>query len=221
MSLNGPEYCEQYDNETLITYYHRRKNKLNAFSGERIPKKIKFKFYHMWNPFTGERLDIDKNGPLLFNALEYYDFIFANRYRCLWINNNTIDEEANNYYGEILGTGKDMTINTKYRHKYLYNLQIDDCYLPKNNDVNFRSLITFGPILNDDEIAKIDNIVKKNYKDRTPMSELKKLYDGALDNSPSIDIINKYKRIFPNYTYEQLVNTYNTECVNKLVSLRK
>lgn len=210
-----------YDNNTLNYYYNLRKNKKDPLFNEIIPKHLRFKFYYEWDPFTGIRLNKDKNGPLYFNALTLYEFYFINRYRGLWIDNDIISD-VNNYYGEMIGHGKNIN-NLKDRHKYLFRIPIMDCYIPAVNNDNFNikttlSLVTFGPILTDSEIAQIDEIVLESDNTKTPLSVLKKLYDGALDDLPDIS---KYVKIHPNLKYEEYVYMYNIQCVNNLVSLKK
>ncbi len=214
------KYINDYDDNTTNLYYNRRIKKLNTLSGDKIKKKYIFKFYYKWDPFNGIRLDKDEIGPLYFDALELYEFYFVNRFRELWIKESI--DNIPPYYGEIVGSGISMKKKGNKTHKYLYRLPIIDCYLPniKNNNISTKmySYITFGPLLTKKEIEHIDKIVLLEKSDRTPLSRLKELYDGALDKNPDIS---KYKEIHSSLNNEELIYLYNTQCVNKLVGLKK
>ena len=99
-------------------------------------KKDLFSFKYKWNSYTGERENIDENGPLYFDPIALIHYFYVNRLNNLWISNNN---GFKGYYGDALGNGPDFYIAGRgdFRNWYLFRLPIPDCYLHKehNNQV--------------------------------------------------------------------------------------
>ena len=202
---------DDYDETTTELYRTLRLFKLDPITNEEIPKDLYFEFKHKWNPLTGHRTDIDEMGPLCFNAWNLYQYYHSNRHNGLWY---PPVQQFQGYYGDLLGCGKDMIINTRpCPEKYLYRLPIIDCYLKKSHN---HSLITMGPILTNEEIEKIDILISNHRKNKPSLKNLKEYYDEALNNSP--DVL-ELKKIYPDLSNKELVEKYNRSFVDKLVKL--
>ena len=169
-----------------------------------------FYFYDKWDSINGERLGTDPIGPLCFNALELYNYYFVNRCKGLW---NPPENNFQGYYGELLGSGTDININSRGSkpEKYLFRLPIIDCYLYENHNYSY---ITFGPLLTDEEIDIIDNLLNENV--RIPLREIKLCYDKALEQNPNINEINKLKDLFPDKSEVDIKEAYNRQFVDML-----
>jgi len=202
---------DEYDETTTELYRILRIYKYDPISQEPIPNNLLFEFSNQWNPLTGIRTNIDIIGPLYFNAWNLYQYYYLNRFNGLWI--PPIDD-FQGYYGDLLGCGKDIIINSKPNpEKYLYRLPIIDCYLKKNH--NF-SLITMGPILTDEEIIKIDFLISNLRKEKPTLKLLKNYYDEAINNSPDIlELKNTCSVLLKN----ELIQKYNRSFVDKLIKL--
>jgi len=213
-----------FNKDTTEKYYNCRINQLDAITGEPIENSKIIMFSYMWNPFTGKKIhQRDEYGPLCFNALILYEYYFVNRYKGLWIQEDTLCDIQNTYGIEIIGTGNNINENHAMFHKYLYRLPIIDCYIPeKNSDIKYCNsydlVTTIGPILTVNDIKKIDRIVHIHDPTRTPLKYLKELYDGALDNHPDIT---KHKKMFSNLSDNELKYKYNIGCIDRLVALKK
>lgn len=211
----------EYDNTTNETYRIKRLYKLDPLTDESIPGNLLFEFKYKWDPITGERIGIDENGPLCFNAINLYNYYYANRYKGLW---NPAIDNFEGFYGDLLGSGKTININSRGPNpeKYLFRLPIIDCYLIKGHNL---SIITMGPILDDSEIEFIDNIVykynKNRYKIYTSLKTLKIYYDNALNDKPNMKCheIKELKKNYPDISKNEILYRYNKIWVDKLVSL--
>jgi hypothetical protein len=95
--------------------------------------------------------------------------------------------------------------------KYLFRLPIIDCYLADGHNY---SLITFGPLLTDDEINIIDNLINGFVK--IPLRELKLCYDKALEKNPDVYEINKLKNLYPDKSEVDIKEEYNRQFVDML-----
>jgi hypothetical protein len=201
-----------YDLTTRETYRMKRILKIDPLTDKQLnDKKDKiFYFYDKWDPITGERMGADPIGPLCFNALELYGYYFSNRCKGLWY---APENNFQGYYGELLGSGKDININSRGSNpeKYLFRLPIIDCYLADKHNY---SLITFGPILTDDEINTIDNLISGGI--RIPLKEIKVCYDKALEKNPDINELNKLKNLYPNKSEVDIKEAYNRQYVDCL-----
>lgn len=213
----------KFDKTTTEIYRMKRLFKIDPITDIKVSEEFAFKFYNSWNPYTGIRNNNDEIGPLYFNAITLYDFYFINRYKGLW---NPPSEQYQGYYGELLGTGKNIKIKSRGYNpeKYLYRLPIIDCYLPKNH--NF-SIITIGPELNNNEIEQIDNIIlklhpKKTLNNFTTLSQLKFYYDKALDPSPDQNCseIKILKEKYKDLSCIEINDKYNRYWVDKLINIK-
>lgn len=213
----------QYDDTTTETYRIRRLFKIDPLTDLEVREEIAFRFYNMWNPYSGVISGIDPIGPLYFNAINLYNYYFLNRYKGLWV---PPQDQFQGYYGDAVGTGKKIKIISRgiYPERYLFRLPIIDCYL-QNDHKN--SLVTMGPELTDDDIAQIDAIVMTAHPSRTlknfvSLATLKTYYDNALEMCPNPeskemkDIISKY----PNMDQSNLNLKYNIYWVDKLVKIK-
>ena len=201
-----------YDITTRETYRMKRILKIDPLTDKKLDdKKDKiFYFYDKWDPLTGERISTDPIGPLAFNALDLYYYYFKNRYKGLWY---APENNYQGYYGELVGTGKDININSRGSNpeKYLFRLPIIDCYLAEGHNY---SLITFGPLLTDNDINTIDNLI--NGVVRIPLRELKLCYDKSLETNPDVDEINKLKILYPDKSEVDIKEAYNRQYVDCL-----
>ena len=204
--------CDDYDETTTELYRTLRLYKLDPITNEEISKDLIFEFKYKWDPLTGERKDIDKMGPLCFNALNLYQYYYSNRYNGLWY---PPVQQYQGYYGDLLGCGKDMVVNGRpCQEKYLYRLPIIDGYLKKSHD---HSLITMGPILTNEEIEHIDILISNHMKKKTSLKILKEYYDQALNDCPDISELKKNNSELSD---KELVDKYNRIFVDNLVNLK-
>lgn len=201
-----------YDETTTELYRTMRLYKIDPITNEEISKDFIFEFKYKWDPLTGQRTDIDEMGSLCFNALNLYQYYYSNRHNGLWY---PPVQQFQGYYGDLLGCGKDMMVNTRLcPEKYLYRLPIIDCYLTKSHN---HSIITMGPVLTDEEINKIDILTNNHRKNKTSLKMLKEYYDESLNNSPDIT---ELKKTNPELSDKELVEKYNRSFVDKLVKLQ-
>lgn len=201
----------EYDETTTEKYRTLRLLKIDPIFEEEIDKNLLFEYKYSWDAITGEKKDIDEFGPLCFNAWTLYEYYYKNRYNGLWIPS---EENYQGYYGNLVGSGKDLKINGKfYPEKYLYRLPIIDCYLKKNHNY---SIITMGPVLTDDDINNIDKLILKIRKNKPSLKILKEYYDESLNNSPNI---NELKKKYSDLTDMDLKEKYNRIYVDKLLKL--
>ncbi len=211
---------EKYDKTTTEIYRTKRLFKIDPLIDTEIPQHLIFEYKYRWDPYTGEVLDEDPIGPLCFNAITLYDFIFANRYKGLW---NPPNDGFQGFYGDLVGSGIKMEVKSRGENaeKYVFRLPIIDCYLPPEHNLSF---ITMGPILTDEDLDKIDQIVKKYHKNKNYITELKKiknLYDYAILNDISDPEFIKHKeKINANFTEKEMLESFNRQYVDKLVKLR-
>ena len=213
----------KYDKTTNETYRIRRLYKVDPFTDQEIPTNMIFEFTEVWNPYTGLREKKDPIGPLCFNAINLYDYYYANRYKGLW---NPPVELYQGYYGDFIGTSKSIRIKSRGANpeRYLFRLPIIDCYLPITHKF---STITLGPELTDDEISKIDSIILKSHPKRSignfeSLSRIKYYYDNALNPSPDPDSdeIIELKKKYPTLNNNEINEKYNRFWVDKLVKLK-
>ena len=219
-SVNNDNKNLQYDNTTNETYRIKRLFKIDPLIDQEIPNNLLFEFKYRWNPYNGEREQEDEIGSLCFNALNLYDYYYSNRFKGLW--NPPIDQYQG-YYGDLLGTGKNIKIVSRGENpeKYLYRLPIIDCYLKQNHNY---SIVTMGPVLNDEEINQIDKIILTHHKNRfnknfIKLSTLKLYYDNAIESCPdqnSNDIVELVQK-YPNLTNKEINDKFNRYYVDKLL----
>ena len=196
IKINGPIYnklkklYESFYKRNINNYYSYRKNVIDPILLIKLPlhkKKISdlFCFRYTWNPYNGDRLSKDKDGPLYFDPCTLVHYYYINRLKNLWIEGFIDNEEYyEGHYGDALGNGPDFEIKGRGKHPdwYLFRLPIIDCYVENN----YSQAVTMGPILTDKEISTIYNLSKKyNFKkiygyNRPNLQILKKLYDIAV-----------------------------------------
>lgn len=209
---------DKYDITTLETYRIKRIFKIDPIDDYEIPKNLIFEFKNKWNPYTGCRLDEDEIGPLCFNSLNLFDYFYKNRLNGLWY---IPSDNFEGYYGELVGSGTNIQINSRgfYPEKYLFRLPIIDCYLKNNHNY---SVVTMGPLLTDEEIEIIDNILLKYGKKRylTTLKIIKNFYDKALCKNPNPDEIEELQKKFPSYSKKDIIEKYNRINVDKLIQLK-
>lgn len=211
---NNNKNNNNYDLTTTETYRIKRLFKLDPFTDEEIPENLMFKFYHKWDPYTGERSTIDEVGPLCFNALTLYEYYFKNRLNGLW---NPPTGVFEGYYGDLVGCGENIEIVSRGLNpqKYLFRLPIIDCYLKQDHNL---SVVAMGPLLTNEEINTIDKLI--NGKKKSPLSLIKKYYDSAITtNIPQIEIEN-LKNNFPTFDEKELKDKFNRQFVEKLKILQ-
>lgn len=196
----------QYNFITRETLRMKRLSKRDIFNDEIIPIDECFEYFDMWDAYTGKKIGKkDEFGPLCFNGFELCYFYYINRLNGLF---NKPEGEYDGYYGELLGTGIDINIISRgcYPERYLLRLPVIDCYVYENAK---HSHVTMGPILTNDEINKLDDILDYNYKNFNKiicnsaklMAKIKYHYDEALNYNPNkndliyLDLINKHPEL--------------------------
>jgi hypothetical protein len=212
-----------YNFKTSETYRMKRLAKRDVFNDEKILEEECFKYYKIWNPYTGKILDKnDEFGPLCFNGYELSYFYYSNRLNGMW---NAPVDGFDGFYGDILGTGKNINIISRGHHpqRYLLRLPIIDCYL--NEESNY-SRITMGPLLSDEEIQFLDNILNYNKItfnksiSNTPnlLKQIKYNYDEALNPNPDTtnEIMIDLMEQFPLSEKQTIIEKYNRYHVDVL-----
>lgn len=190
-NLSSITNYDKFEKLTRETYRVMRELQLDPISHQRVPKNLQFKFEYMWDPITGERLEKDKYGPLCFNVLSLAKNFYYNRLRLLWVDG----EEENGfkyegYYGDGVEAGEELFISGRgnHKHMHLFRLPVIDCYLPEKFSM---SIITMGPVLNNDEIKEIQDKIDNYYKNeeisvkklKFNLIKMKELYDTAIKKS--------------------------------------
>lgn len=197
---NGPsfkKFSKLYDKyaknkkRSLTRYQNLRYNLIDPILLLELPlhnknKKDIFYFKEKWNPFNGQRLNKDHDGPLAFDPCTLVHYFYVNRLKNLWID-ETIEngEYFQGHYGDALGNGPDFEIKGRGKHPdwYLFRLPILDCYIEDNPT----QAVTMGPILSDEEIEEIYKLSKRyNFKNiygykRPNLLKVKQLYDIAVN----------------------------------------
>ena len=213
----------KYDKTTNETYRIKRLYKIDPFLDNKIPSNLCFEFKYKWNPFNGERGELDEIGPLCFNAINLYDYYYINRYKGLWI---PPQDGFQGMYGDLVGNGKNVNIKSRgiFPERYLFRLPIIDCYILSTQNL---SVVTMGPELTEDEITQIDTIViklhpKKSNTRFASLTMLKYYYDRALDITPdqNSDEIKELKLKYNNLSQSEINAKYNRYYVDKLINLK-
>ena len=227
ISSNKPKinlYDKKYSHTTLEYYKAMRIRKMDPITMQDIESENVFAFKYMWDPYTGERLGEDPYGPLYFDPHNLIKYFYTNRLNGLWV--EPVDVSSGyyeGYYDDALGCGEDMFINSRGYHpeRYLFRLPIIDCYLTDDHN---NSIITMGPKLTNDEIQLIERLSNKdNYrnlfgfnKEKPNLIHIKKLYDQAISQTPSITLIDNLS----NEEIKKLWNEANRKAVDNLVHLK-
>lgn len=227
---NGGILCD-YDETTLEYYRVIRQRKMNVFlpGYSDFDSSKSFMYPYRWNPYSGEKIDVDPYGPLCFFPDDLIYNFYIKRLDMLWT--DAVDEFGGFYegfYGDAVGAGKSIEIAGRgsYPERYLFRLPITNCYLPKSHNMIF---ITMGPILSDEEILEIDELANKfgNYyrktyrKNRPSLYKMKQLYDQAISKTPDISkLISKEKEILlTNTELAEIRERANKEAVEELKKL--
>jgi hypothetical protein len=197
------KYLQTYDQKTTQYYKAHRIRLIDPFDSTQLTESNAFIFPHIWNPYTGEIIGIDPFGPLYFSPVNLILAIYAKRLFNLWIEpSNERGGYFQGYYGDNVGIGDKFNIPGKGMmiERNIFRLPMIDCYLPnlkndsKNICNNSMSRITMGPLLTDENILMIDNLIK-NYWESDPMikrvyreikslKNLKNIYDIAIHPTP-------------------------------------
>jgi hypothetical protein len=217
-------YNKKYSHTTMEYYKAMRIRKMDPITMQDIKSDNVFAFKYMWDPYTGDRLGEDPYGPLYFDPHNLIKYFYTNRLNGLWV--EPIDELGGyyeGYYDDGLGCGEDMFINSRGYHpeRYLFRLPIIDCYLTDDHN---NSIITMGPKLTNEEIHLIEELSnqnKNNYKnlfdkDKPNLINIKKLYDQAISQTPSITLTDNLS----NEEIKELWNKANKVAVHTLVHMR-
>ncbi len=210
---------DKYDKTTTETYRLKRLLKIDPLTDLEVPEHLRFEYEFKWDPISGEVIEKDEVGPLCFNAITLYDYLFQNRFKGLW---NPATDGFEGYYGDLVGSGSKLEIKSRGLNpeKYLFRLPIIDCYLHPEHNL---SLITMGPILSDSHINSIDEIVKKYHKNKnyiTPLIKLKELYDKAISKEPDCHGFKEFKAKTENVSENEVKEKFNRICVDKLVKMK-
>ena len=121
------QYLDSYNDTTCIYYKDHRTKKTDPITFEKLKDELSFKFYQMWNPYTGNRyLDqTDIFGPLVFHPINLLQHFYQSRLNGLWI--PPVDGYEG-YYGDAMGSGNDIELSRgTYPERYLFRLPISDC----------------------------------------------------------------------------------------------
>lgn len=214
--------------EIIDTYSKFRNKDIDPILLENLPiagydsnKFFKFKF--KWNPYTGERGEIDTNGYLSFDPDTLIHFFYTNRINYLW---ETSNNDYTGYYGDALGNGPNFEIKGRGTHPdwNLFRLPIVDCYLIK--DHCYQS-VTMGPLLEEREIKEIDRLAKKyknNYKQkfnrkRPSLHKLYLLYQEAINPNPDIGIPEEVIPFVEESFIKIKKHKANVQAVKKLIKI--
>jgi hypothetical protein len=184
----------EYDHYTKEKYRVMRKRIMDPITYVDLNERYSFKFPYKWDPYTGERLEKDEDGPLYFDPDILIKYFHTKRLDKLWVKPS--DEQGgyfSGYYDDGLGAGEEFFVAGRGEHPewYLFRIPIIDCYLTKDHN---KQVITFGPKLTDEEVDEIDRIAQlrpDNYKsmygcNRPSLKKMKELYDNAISKTPNI-----------------------------------
>lgn len=218
----------EYDHDTRERYRVLRKRKMDPIIYIELHDDYAFKFKYRWDPYTGERLDDDKDGPLCFDPDILIKYFYTKRLDKLWV---APSDEHNGlyqgYYDDGVGAGEDFFLTARGHHPewYIFRLPILDCYLTKDHNKQF---ITFGPKLTDEEIIEIEklaNLRPNNYKNqfgqnRPSLTLIKKLYDNAISRTPSLGEDHSDSNDNSIQSLSQTYNQINRSCVDSLIKIK-
>lgn len=206
----------RYNFNTRETLRMKRLSRRDIFNDELIQPEERFEYFDIWDAYTGKKTGKhDEFGPLCFNGFELCYFYYINRLNGIW---NKPEGEYDGYYGELLGSGININIVSRgcYPERYLLRLPVIDCYVPEDAK---HSHITMGPMLTNDEINKLDDILDYNYKNfnkiicnsARPMAKIKFHYDEALNSNPDeFDLIySDFVDEYPELEKKDIIEKYN------------
>jgi len=212
----------KYDIATTEKYRVLRKIKYDPITYTELTPDIAFQFPYKWDPYTGERKELDIDGPLYFDPDILIKHFHTKRLDKLW--KEPIDEQGgyySGYYDDAVGLGEDFNFTGRggsHPEWYLFRLPIIDCYLTIDHNKQF---ITLGPKLTNNEIKQIDelaNLRPDNYFKlfgckRPSLTLIKQLYDNAISQNPKM--LDKYI-INKNNTTQEINDNLNRKYVDAL-----
>lgn len=183
------QYNDRYNDTTTIYYKSHRVKRTDPITFEPLRTDLSFKFALMWDPNTGNRLENDPFGPLLFHPMNLLQHFYYSRLNGLW---NEPKDGYEGYYGDAVGSGEDITLSRGiYPERYLFRLPIMDCYLKKGHNMN---VTTMGPKLTEREVCQLDRLINKHWSNHTlyesiykkigSLFKLKCYYDVAISKDP-------------------------------------
>ncbi len=213
-----------YNSHTTHYYKTLRQTKRDPITNDLVDEKLAFRFKYRWDPYTGERLDEDPYGPLLFDCDNLIKHFYETRLNNLWV--KPVDDGAGfqleGYYDDGLGAGEEFHIQSRGHHpeRYCFRLPIPDCYLSVDHTDKF---ITFGPKLTDQEIEEIEKLANKsssNYrkaygKNRPSLTQMKRFYDAAISQRPEVTVPDGTDAEGVKMLYYQ----YNVNAVKSLINM--
>lgn len=219
-----PKKAIMYDKETNEKYRVLRLRKMDPLTYNEIDDQYAFKFKYKWDPYTGERLGEDTNGPIYFDPDYLIKYFYTKRLDKLWV--NPIDDSTGyfeGYYDAGVGAGENFHLESRGSHPewYMFRIPIIDCYLTKDHN---RQFITFGPKLTNNDIIEIErlaNLRADNYRllfnrNRPSLVQMKELYDLAIAQEPKKEIFDqKLKKELVQEQYNKL----NRQAVDQLVEM--
>ena len=222
-----PTHIIEYDNDTIEKYRVLRMRKMDPMTHVELSDECAFKFKYKWDPYTGERLNPDQNGPLYFDPDVLIRYFYLARLNKLWVQEHDegIDGDYyQGYYDEGVGTGENFYIHPKGNRPewYLFRLPIIDCYLTKDHN---KQIITVGPKLTNDELQEIEKLAQlrpNNYyfqykQNRPSLMEIKRIYDIAISIEPPIE--NRELLLLDKERLLQEYNKINRIAVDQLVNI--
>lgn len=232
MGVKNIYTVSDFDDTTCLYYKYHRIKKTDPISYCELNGNNAFKFYNMWDPNTGNRLDPDPFGPLYFSPITLLRHYHMNCLNNLWIDqSDESDGTYSGYYGDGVGAGEDIEVVGRgiYPEKYLFRLPVNNCYLKKNYDW---SIITMGPKLTNDEIANIDILLTKYWKDDhfykkvyrkiRSLQNLKYYYDIAISKNPVALDLSKFSQkdhtimIKSSINQNELINRRAVDMIKRL-----
>lgn len=216
-------YKTEYDHQTEEYYKSCRLQKLDPILLIKVDEDKAFKFKNMWDPYTGETLGKDPNGPLYFHPDSLIRHLYNQRVNKLWIYpEDSNDGYYQGSYDDGVGIGKKFYFNSMYNPQwYVFRLPIYDCYLTKDHKMQH---LTLGPELTNKHIAQLEKLASKYYKNdyynffhkrRPSIVLIKQLYDKAI--AQEVDDINVNIKTEEK---KSLINKINRDAVDKLLKIK-
>jgi hypothetical protein len=215
----------KYDNRTAEYYRVLRLRKMDPIMSIDLDESKCFKFYYKWDPYTGNRLEKDSDGPLCFHPDVLIHYFYVSRLNNLWV--DPVDDinagQFEGYYDVAVGAGENIYVpgRGEYPEKYLFRLPIIDCYLTKDHR---DMVVTMGPKLTDSEIKEIYALAENlgtNYLNmfgaqRPNLIKMKEYYDQAISIKPkcSIDLSKESTQ-----KIREIYDKLNRQAVDKLKQL--
>ena len=184
-----------YTDYTMTTLCSIRYRKMDIISyTDLTSEKESFAFPWQWDPYTGDRLELDPYGPLYFDVDQLIRYFWENRLEHLFVQPS--DEQGGfyaGYHAEGVGAGENFSIPGRgdFPEWYAFRLPIIDAYLTKDHS---RQIPTMGPKLTNEEIKEIyeksvglgNRYMHIHRLKRPNLIEMKRLYDLAINPRPPV-----------------------------------